>query len=853
MTLLALSLLAVVVVPSAQAAKKKKPKGAKVTFSVSKTTRTATLKSGLVVKVKSTGATSVKLTTAKSLTRSVSVKFKKKGTRTIKLKLATKGKTALGACGNVKVKVSFSAVYKPTKKSKAKTVKGTRTYTWVGAPCPVKPLHVDAANTDRCDPIGSGQCLSPFPSNFYTVPDASRPTGLRVNLNRASMPVNKDGTPIDPAEWNTADGFSSTAPINVQIPGLNSKAAFDASGFTPVTDMAQYARTDNPLVVVDLSGDATQRVPVWAEMDANADNDADRLLEIHPSQALIPGHRYGVMLRNLRNAAGQTIAPSTVFRAYRDNVITDNAGVEQRRKAMNDLFAALSPSGIAKADLTLAWDFTVASTKDTTDRMLTIRDNAFGQLGDTNLADGVVAGTAPVVTVDSVMNFATSDAPDPLAPGVERSARGARRVSGTVRVPCYLTSDNCAPGASFNYAGDGKTPVQRTGNYIEAPIRCIIPRASENGPIATGTRPVIYGHGLFGTAAQGWRGNKIDYAYESGLTICATEFAGMADEDVVPATINMIQDLSLFKNMADRIQQGLLDFTFVGRAMVNGAGMSAKRAFQNGDGTTTDGSPVIDPAKQLAYFGISEGGILGGALTAIEPDATNTVLNVPGMSYATLLPRSTDFAEFASLLYPSYPDQKTRPQLFTLMQMLWDRGEASGYVHNMTTNPLPNTPPHRVLLQAAFGDHQVANVTAETEARTLGLRARGPVVSPGRSTDVTPFWGIETIAPLPFPGSGISLWDTGPPRLIGTPGVDERWIGTDAPPTENKAPVSSTDGGIKDGVYVGPTRGSGDDPHGAPGASVEARQQLGAFLNTGSMTETCDPAKACFADGWTGP
>ena len=81
MTLLALSLLAVVVVPSAQAAKKKKPKGAKVTFSVSKTTRTATLKSGLVVKVKSTGATSVKLTTGKSLTKSATVKFTKKGTR----------------------------------------------------------------------------------------------------------------------------------------------------------------------------------------------------------------------------------------------------------------------------------------------------------------------------------------------------------------------------------------------------------------------------------------------------------------------------------------------------------------------------------------------------------------------------------------------------------------------------------------------------------------------------------------------------------------------------------------------------------------------------------------------------
>ena len=861
LTVLLLALVALLAVPSAQAAthkKKKSSSGAKVTFSISKTKRSSTLKSGIVVKVKSTKATTVKLTAAKTLTKSATIKFKKKGTKTVKLKLAKKGKTALAACGKVKVKISLTAAYKPTKKSKTKKAKASRTFSWTGAKCPPKPpvvtppLHVAPANPERCDPIGSGQqCLTPFPSNFYTTPDGGQATGLRVNLAQDSMPANKGGVHMDPTEWNRSDGFSSTAPINVQIPGLDSKAAFDASGITPVTDMAQYARADQPLLLFDASVGA-DRVPVWAEMDANAASDADRLLEIHPSQALIPGHRYVVALRNLKTAGGSPIAASPVFAALRDGVKTDNAAVEQRRPAVNQIIAELGAYGIAKQDLVLAWDFTVASTANTTGRMLAIRDNAFAQLGDANLADGVVSGAAPVVTIDSVMNFANSDAPDPLLPGQERSARGARRVSGTVRVPCYLTTDNCAPGGSFNYGPDGVTPVQRDGNYILAPIRCIIPRSSENGPIATDTRPVIYGHGLFGTAAQGWRGNKIDYAYESGLTICASEFAGMADEDVFPTTLGIINDLSGFKKMADRIQQGLLDFTFVGRAMVNTAGMPALPAFQNGDGTTS-GTPVIGGAKKLAYFGISEGGILGGSLTAIAPDLTNSVLNVPGMSYATLLPRSTDFAEFAQFLYPAYPDQKIRPHLFTLMQMLWDRGEASGYVHNLTDNPLPNTPPHRVLLQTSFGDHQVANVTAEMEARTLGLHARGPVISPGRSTDVTPFWNIPLAGALPFAGSAISQWDTGPTRLIGTPGVDERYVGTDAPPTANIAPVSSTDGEVKDGVYVPPTRGSGDDPHGAPGDSVAARQQLGAFLNTGTLTEVCDPAKACFDGGWTGP
>ena len=45
----------------------------------------------------------------------------------------------------------------------------------------------------------------------------------------------------------------------------------------------------------------------------------------------------------------------------------------------------------------------------------------------------------------------------------------------------------------------------------------------------------------------------------------------------------------------------------------------------------------------VAYDGNSQGGILGGALTAIATDWTHSVLGVPGMNYSTLLQRSSDF------------------------------------------------------------------------------------------------------------------------------------------------------------------------------------------------------------------
>ena len=61
----------------------------------------------------------------------------------------------------------------------------------------------------------------------------------------------------------------------------------------------------------------------------------------------------------------------------------------------------------------------------------------------------------------------------------------------------------------------------------------------------------------------------------------------------------------------------------------------------------------------------------------------------------------------------------------------------------------------------AFGDHQVANVTAEVEARTIGAR-RWPALAPGRHTDVNPYFGLPHLDTFPFGGSAM---------VSGTPGA----------------------------------------------------------------------------------
>jgi len=110
---------------------------------------------------------------------------------------------------------------------------------------------------------------------------------------------------------------------------------------------------------------------------------------------------------------------------------------------------------------------------------------------------------------------------------------------------------------------------------------------------------------------------------------------------------------------------------------------------------------------------------------------------------------------FYALLRPAYPGALERAVILSLTQVLWDRGEANGYALHMTRAPYLDTPRHTVLLHEAFGDHQVANVATETEARTIGARLRTPAVDPGRSLDREPFFGIRPIRNYPWGGQRV--------------------------------------------------------------------------------------------------
>ncbi len=648
------------------------------------------------------------------------------------------------------------------------------------------PALGKAPAASSCQPFSGKPCLFPFPDNRLTRADKTSTTKLRVSLPAAALPANTKGVRITPAAWNRNDGFSPGSTIVLHVPGLDNATALTRTGVAPITKLAKSLAKRQPVVLIDQRTGARQLI--WTELDVLAKTPGTTDLLIHPAKLLAEGHTFIVALRNLRTKSGKLISAPKWFARLRDGGPLPKAERSQSVRYAA-IFKALKHAGIARsASLYEAWNFTVGSRQSLTGRMLAIRNNAFAQLGDTNLADSVDSGRAPAFTVTDTK------------PIVSSSGAALTQVDGTLQVPCYLAvcGANTAPGFHYSSSRPDATPTQTPGNVATTTFTCIVPSTAT---ALTPARISLYGHGLLGEADEVTAAPVEALASGHNIVICATAFWGLAKDDTLNDAA-ALGNLNLFPAVIDRLQQGALNTLYLGRLMLNPAGLASNGAFQQ------LGRPVIETSN-LYYDGNSQGGIEGGMLTALSPDFRRGVLGVTGIDYANVLvQRSTDFAPFGTLLYAAYPDPSLHPLLLDLMQQLWDRGEPDGYAEQMTTHPLPGTPSHQVLMHIAYGDHQVSMYAATIEARTVGASAYQPALdlNTDRGRDRNLFYGLPAIKSYPFNGSAIEIWDSGPGH-------------TQPPPLTNTPPVTTT-------------TGNQQDPHGDPRATPAAQQQISEFPAT---------------------
>lgn len=454
----------------------------------------------------------------------------------------------------------------------------------------------DRTFVDNCEILNDVSCLLPFPSSRFTVPDTSPgapPGAVKVNLPSIKfLPiVNPDNPsrPLDPAPYNDADGFSPTAQILMHVPvatvSTGNKPSIDlAASHAPVllpagspssAPWANLRTIDGSSTAIDSSGSPTsptlllkvvggtsgadafktELVPHWVELDAHAAGDPDhQMLILRPAQALTPGARYIVVVRNLKDALGRTLTPEPVYDVVRKTSLgsgarsTNIAKVIDRQVAYtNDIYPWIyffpgfsqSPSGgkIDTQAVQLSFDFKVRSRDSLTLPGRILRDEAYDWLNN-ELAAG-----NPVFEVKSVASH--------YGFGEGFIGRAAWTVQGNIRTPNFLWKNPSQPVASnpeveptvasrlradasgFLRSGDMWTPFT-----IDIPGNAI-PSATNPNPVPA--YPLIAGHGNFAGAfsmAANWQYNlgfpapieAFDHDYLAG----AVNWRGYSHETQMP-------------------------------------------------------------------------------------------------------------------------------------------------------------------------------------------------------------------------------------------------------------------------------------------------------------------------------
>ena len=150
--------------------------------------------------------------------------------------------------------------------------------------------------------------------------------------------------------------------------------------------------------------------------------------------------------------------------------------------------------------------------------------------------------------------------------------------------------------------------------------------------------------------------------------------------------------------------------------------------------------------------------------------------------------------------------------------MLWDRGENNGYSESLTSHPYAGNVAKQVFIIENYGDHQVANVSAESFARTIGAKNHQPIFDPSAlfsppvptrlNVPIVMQWGLSKANQAVANPAFLELFD----------------YGTPTPPTVDLAPSGSS---------------YGNDPHGYGRRTPGLITQIYDFMITGKVPNIC--------------
>ncbi len=556
---------------------------------------------------------------------------------------------------------------------------------------------------------------------------AALPVRFRANgvvtLTGAAKPTTAAGIDADVLSPLAADGFSRQPAIVCALPD-----AVVSDGLQSVVDDASPSLDASKSPTLLVRADTGETIAHYVDLDPSPDDATHVPIAIRPFSQLEPGVRYVVALRGVKNASGNLAAPAEGFRRIRDRDLSHDPALSPvAARYETDVFPVLANVGVARDSLQLAWDFTTESKAWPEHDMLDLRA----------LVQAWLDQNTPVVNVTEV------------DPG---TAEYWEVIKGTITVPLYL--DQPGPGGRLFRGSDGKIAQNGTTDLpfvIDVPTT--VRDAFDPG------RAIAFGHGFFGNTDE----TDGQAARTLLSTLHAVTFAinwwGMSKDDL-GNVVNLISSTPAeLHTFVERVYQAMANWMVTTRAIKTALASapelhrpaSGPGVVQGPNNTTNAGALLYDEAH-VQYFGASLGALLGGTMTALDPDVERAVLNVGGGSWETIMPRSSAFAGLEFFVHSAMQSEIGTQVFDAMLANALDRIDPAIYAPYLIGSALPNNPNRQILLQIGIGDASVPNPASFFFARTLGLS----MVQPSPET----VWHIP-LADASTLQSAITVWDFG--------------------------------------------------------------------------------------------
>jgi hypothetical protein len=567
---------------------------------------------------------------------------------------------------------------------------------------------------DRSDPFA----LAPFPDDYYTAPDPSRPTGLALDI---PVPGYPDAFQVQVIEAlvNAAedpDGWSRQSPIVLQFSHNVLSSQVPADAFESM-DPA------NPVWLVDIDPTSPvygHRIPyrMLRRFDAAPDFSVDYTLLLFPQINLRAEGRYAVAVnRSLlaQNSSGRPFEASGFFELVKgDPQLGEAPEVTRARDHIQpvlEVLASLPDVPLPVEDVAVAFPISIRSHVSSAE-LVFFKENA-------------LAGPPPQVVLPDPD---VDPCPDPATMCLTLLGTRALAAIGHVVLPEWR-------GSFQNFVRDPGTglPVQQGTN--EVPFRMTLPFDAVDGPV----HPIMYQHGNPGSPDEIFGDFTNGHLDDAGFALVAIQDTlnrdiGQDPDAQTQAIFFLAALTGLLPDMWNQTGSDMIHFL---RA-IEGLG-SLDLIRDDGTGSPeigSDGNPEIDPSVIL-YKGISEGGNNAQRFLPFAPELLAAAPVVGGTRLAEIIiHQSAD--EILATIGGFLP--QLRPfELWvglSLFQLDYDRQDGQNYLRHLYQEPLlpfvgsTDTTPPSTLWTEGIGDSLVANNATRAAAIEVGVPHVRPVAQP---------------------------------------------------------------------------------------------------------------------------